>query len=238
MSNNMSLNYEQYGTGKTVLFLHGFNVNPNFHESYLSHMGNGYEILAPHLIDYRPKCGSLEDYVDLSLSFLNEHKIDNYSVIGYSLGGGIAIELCDSENQPNKYIGLAPLSPVDHGLLGFIPQGLKLLISELGLVNYSNYNKKFELFSKIYSNFTDDICSTISMMSDLANYSISDKFILQPSQIVLGNNDEFFNYETLEKNVLDHFTDLDLVILPGMNHTLVDQHPKIVSDINLAFLNN
>lgn len=231
----MDLKYDKYGKGYPILFLHGFNITPDNHVNYLRKIGEHYEVIAPYLTDIKPNCSSLQEYTDLTKTFIKHHKLDQYSTIGYSLGGAISFELADSKLPPEALIGLAPLMPVSNGTIDFIVQGLKMCYNEMKDTNTKNYKDQFKMVNTIVGNCLSNPQEFYNSVHSFSNYTLNDKLIMQPTQIVLGKNDEFFNKDTMSQSVYDHFTDLQMIELFGVNHNILS-NPEQVSALNLEFL--
>lgn len=234
----MDLKYDKYGKGYPILFLHGFNITPDNHVDYLKAVGEEYEVIAPYLTDIKPHCSSLREYTDLTKSFIKHHKLDQYSTIGYSLGGGIAFELTDRcLTPPQSIIGLAPLMPVQNDTLDFIVQGLKMCYNELKATNTDNYMEQFKMMNTVVGNCVTNPVEFYNSVTSFSNYTMDDKLIMQPTQIVLGTNDEFFNIDTMSTDLYDHFFDLELIELLGVNHNIFSESAKI-SNLNIEYLND
>lgn len=98
--NNFNINYTDYGTGKTILLLHGWGSSLDIWNritEFYKAKGN-YRIVA---LDF-PGCGKshlpekpleLEDYTNLVVGFCRYLKIENPIIFGHSNGGRVALSM-------------------------------------------------------------------------------------------------------------------------------------------------
>lgn len=100
-------------TGKPtqVLFLHGFNEPFSKHESLLRKVAyHGYQVLAINMPGHGsseklPEIG-WEVLVDIVIKFCQEQKLQNLIILGYSMGGGIALKILESGRMIIKRLSL------------------------------------------------------------------------------------------------------------------------------------
>lgn len=95
--------YESEGMGTIVLFIHGNSLGGEIFQKQLNnHLGKKYRCISFDL----PGCGNSAKATDNSIyrvkglcgivsGVINELKLSNYVVAGFSLGGHLAIEICD-----------------------------------------------------------------------------------------------------------------------------------------------
>lgn len=94
----ISVNYYEKGQGEPLLFLHGGGVKSLTYSTLLNSLSKKYHVISPDL----PCFGSgvvpkeiwgLEEYAEFISGFIRFIEIKNYTLIGHSLGGGIALAL-------------------------------------------------------------------------------------------------------------------------------------------------
>ena len=99
------VNYIDEGNGDVVLLLHGWGANLNSFSFLIDLLKTKYRVLA---FDY-PGFGesemlresfSIDDYVDLTVDFLKEMKVEKLSLVGHSYGGRIIIKLNSRDDLP------------------------------------------------------------------------------------------------------------------------------------------
>lgn len=96
--NNQTVHYQVGGTGKPLLLLHGWGCDVKIFKPLLPYFEAHFQT---YRLDF-PGFGSSpepstawtnDDYVALTLQFINELKIENPIVLGHSFGGRVAIKL-------------------------------------------------------------------------------------------------------------------------------------------------
>lgn len=94
----VSVNYYEKGQGEPLLFLQGGGVRTLTYSTLLNSLSKKYHVISPDL----PCFGSgtvpyeiwgLEEYAEFISGFIKSTGINNYTLIGHSLGGRIALEL-------------------------------------------------------------------------------------------------------------------------------------------------
>jgi len=95
----LKLSYTSLGRGETILFLHGFGESKHTWR-YLQHdLANNYRIYSLDLKGFgdSPKTKdslySIYDQALLIENFIKMHRLKNITVVGHSLGGGVALVL-------------------------------------------------------------------------------------------------------------------------------------------------
>lgn len=207
------------GDVKPIVFLHGFNVHPNQQKEYLDLLSNISEVYSPIFLELNPMPSCIDEYVNETYEFLEKHNIHQYMLAGYSLGGGIATRICESdENPPDHLLLVNPLLPVDYGMLGYTKRGLEFLMNGNGNKAIANdfitNTKKFP-----YKSFR--------CLRDISKYHIKET-VSVPTQIVLGLDDEFFSFDNFKKKTFNKFDDLNMYLIGGMNHNIVPFSFRVV----------
>jgi pimeloyl-ACP methyl ester carboxylesterase len=96
--NGILIKYFEKGSGQSVLFLQGGGVSLRPYKKILEELSKKYHVIVPTLpFFYRraiPKeIWGMEEYGDFFDKFLKFLDIEEISVIGHSLGGGVALSL-------------------------------------------------------------------------------------------------------------------------------------------------
>ncbi|MCL2169731.1 MAG: alpha/beta hydrolase [Defluviitaleaceae bacterium] len=98
LANGETLAWRQGGSGEVIVFLHG-NMSSSVHwQSSMEALENDFSVFAPDLrgfgdSTYVNKFDSLLELAQDVKMLLDAQKIDKFSVVGWSTGGGIALEL-------------------------------------------------------------------------------------------------------------------------------------------------
>lgn len=109
---NGTLLYNQVGTGRTILLLHGLFADKEQWDSMMCELaGAGYKAIAPDLPGYGNSKGftvkdyALENQVTLLHQFVEQLKIQSLDIAGSSMGGAIAALY--AQRYPNQVRSLA-----------------------------------------------------------------------------------------------------------------------------------
>lgn len=108
------LNYEIYGEGKTVLFLHGWGGEINSFLPILQELKSKYRCVAVDFLgfgksDYPNVPFSVSDYKDSVVYLLDYLKLRKIDIIAHSFGGRVAFKLMsENPNYVKSAILIAP----------------------------------------------------------------------------------------------------------------------------------
>ena len=153
LSSGTKIHYESYGKGIPLIMLHGNSQDSSYFIKQLDFFkGYFYVILVDSRghgeSDFGKKRLSLNVLTEDIQNLMNELKISQALILGFSDGGNIAIKL--AESIPNKILGLITVSP------NLNPEGLKpwfrysihivyILCHKLSMFEW--FNKKAQLLS-------------------------------------------------------------------------------------------
>ena len=94
------LHVREAGSGRAVLFVHGFPVDSSMWEPQMGPVAARYRALAPDLRGFgasplpaRP--ASIDDFADDLVAALDKREIERAAVVGLSMGGYIALSLAE-----------------------------------------------------------------------------------------------------------------------------------------------
>lgn len=185
--NNLVVNYEDTGSGKVLLLLHGWGDSLNTFNSLMPFL-SGYRVIRLDLpgfgqTDNPPKPWSVDDYVSFVNSFLSKLNISVDVLLGHSFGGRIAIKgvalgelKCDKLVLVNS-AGIAKGNSLV-GILSkpfkWLPRGIKSMIYRALKSDYANREELKGTFANIVS-------------EDLKEYA---KMINTPTLIIWGSGDK------------------------------------------------
>jgi pimeloyl-ACP methyl ester carboxylesterase len=106
---NTKISYQLIGSGKTIVFLHGFLENKEMWLPIIENFKNNQIVLIDLL--GHGKTGvistshTMEDQADMVAFVLDELKIENSFFVGHSMGGYVALALL--EKKPDIFMGIA-----------------------------------------------------------------------------------------------------------------------------------
>ena len=100
---NIAVSYDDAGSGDTIVLLHGFLENKNMWAFFIDKFQKQFRIVSIDLLGHgkTPALGyvhSMEENADMVATVLEALKIKQYSIIGHSMGGYVALEL--AKKQP------------------------------------------------------------------------------------------------------------------------------------------
>jgi pimeloyl-ACP methyl ester carboxylesterase len=113
---DVTLHYEDEGSGKPVLLIHGHTMDRRIWDPVMPGLrAADLRVLRPdlrgHGLSTRPDSGyHLSHHASDMAVVLDEAGIDSAAVVGYSIGGGVALEM--ALTLPDRVAGLVLMSPV------------------------------------------------------------------------------------------------------------------------------
>ena len=113
-ANNHTFSYREQGSGPVALFVHGFPLDSTMWLDQMDALSDIRRCIAPDLRGFGGSTPttehdlSMERHANDMLAFLDALEIDRVDLVGFSMGGYIALAL--AERQPNR---LRSLSLVD-----------------------------------------------------------------------------------------------------------------------------
>lgn len=97
---NTKINYRDAGKGNTVLLLHGFLESMVVWNELLLHLSKRYRVIAVDLLGHgKSECygyvHTMEDQADMLFALVQHLRLRKISLIGYSMGGYIALAFAE-----------------------------------------------------------------------------------------------------------------------------------------------
>lgn len=236
-----------------VIFIHGnSHSSKTFRHQFSDSSLNNFRLIAldlpGHGESYSLPEFHIKDMVDALKGLINELKLENYILVGHSLGGHIAIEALETVNPQGIFIyGTPPLSlPLD--LLGFIPN------EDLGLIFKDDLTDSEMM--KLIKNFYSTECIDQIGMEDLKRTSAHFRSSLNASlmaenfkneRVILNNfkgfktivhalKDKLVNVKAVETHLdLDGFWQ-NKVIEIDSSHNCHVEHAEEFNDLLNSFI--
>ena len=115
-NNDVTIHYEDEGSGAPVLLIHGHTMDRRIWDPVVPDLlAAGFRVLRPdlrgHGRSYRPDFGyHLSHHAADLASVLDHCGVGETTVLGYSIGGGIALEM--ALTMPDRLAALVLMSPV------------------------------------------------------------------------------------------------------------------------------
>lgn len=167
-NDNVSLHYEQHGTGSPVILLHGATVSFNYNYAQFGWIealtDQGFQVIG---LDFRGHGDSDKPFDSDSygtknlsndvLALMKHLKYDSVSLIAYSIGTAVALNLLHA--YP-KHFSSAVLIATGDGLLGFPPYTFDVILPGLGkLFAYEKFPAHLPPHAAAYWTFLNE-CGT------------------------------------------------------------------------------
>lgn len=138
LSNGETLSYREAGSGKeTVLLIHG-NMSSSVHwQIVMAELEKNYHVIAPDMrgfgdSSYLNRFSTIRELADDLKEFVARLKLDNFTVVGWSTGGCVALELtADLPEKVRKVILLSSVPPIGYPIYKKDAQGKPILTQPL-----------------------------------------------------------------------------------------------------------
>ncbi|SUB94792.1 alpha/beta fold hydrolase [Peptoniphilus indolicus] len=96
--NGEEIFYREKGTGPILLLIHGNISSSIFFTEMIEELSKEYRVIAPDLrgygnSSYNKKINSISEFADDIREFVIELDLKEFYILGWSLGGGIVMEL-------------------------------------------------------------------------------------------------------------------------------------------------
>ena len=248
--NNFNINYTDYGSGKTILLLHGWGSSLDVWNKIVEfYKAKGtYRIVA---LDF-PGCGKsplpekpleLDDYTNLVVGFCRYLKIENPIIFGHSNGGRVTLSMLGQ--------GLTTAEKV----VLFGSAGLKSKASPKKIIKIKAFKTaKFFLTLPIVKNYTEELLNKTRQyfgssdynnapevmrktLVSLVNSDISELLpnIKSPTLLIWGSNDTAVPVSDAKK-MEKLIPDAGLCVLEGCGHFAFIEKPYDVEMILNSFI--
>lgn len=233
------MNYELEGNGKTLVFIHGLSDNLIYWESLASNLKYDYQVLRVDLRGHgESELGfeeiTIDTYVNDLNNLLDELDMSNVNLIGFSLGGAIALDF--AIKYPQKVESLVLMSTfyktdarlrntlnqfknsLNIGFKEFYDTILPMVLcpkviesneNELEFIkNMASQNANTKAFIKAC-----DVCLNFNAEKDLYKINV-------PTLILAGKYDEISTLD-IQKEMHDEIKNSKLVVFDNMKHNLL-----------------
>jgi pimeloyl-ACP methyl ester carboxylesterase len=232
-----------------IVFLHGFGENASIWEDFIKRINPEHNIYCP---DYSEKkdCFSIPEYAEWLKGLLQKKGIQNFVIIGHSMGGYIALEFCHKYPKMIKGLGLFHSSAaadseekkenrdktiqflIKHDTNLFIKHFYPNMFSEVFNKNNAELiDKNIEQFSKITNEAL--LAATLAMKSRQSHVENLLSFDFPIFQI-LGTLDTFVNYQDALQQTLK-MKSPNVLLLNDICHAGMFESPEICANFINSF---
>ncbi len=113
------MTYYEIGQGENILFLHGMGCDGLTHRKLLVDLSKNYRVVSPDLPCFGESSiprdiWGLKDFADFLNGFAEDINLKETTIIGHSLGGGIALHLAQNSNLFKKLVLVDNIGKVTH----------------------------------------------------------------------------------------------------------------------------
>jgi pimeloyl-ACP methyl ester carboxylesterase len=263
----LSLNSTTIGKGRTLLFLHGFGANSYTWSKISQSLAQNYRLifldLKGHGASPKPNDGaySLHDQAELVSAFITDHGLEDVTLIGHSLGGGIAllVALKAASKSPNPISSLILVDSVAYSqrLPGFIKILRIPVLAQLLVRVVPNRFQALQVLRLAYHDpdkITDETIEAYSaplslpgahnalietakqiIPDDIEEISSRYATIRMPTLLVWGRRDRIVNREVGER-LHRAMPNSDLVVIDGIGHIPQEEAPAATLQAMQKFL--
>jgi pimeloyl-ACP methyl ester carboxylesterase len=227
------LKYKYYDTligEKTIIFIHGLGSNKDpmtkFFAEYLDKFRCIFIDLPSHnqIPSYEFK--KLDDFSEYVLNFLSYLKIDDFSLIGFSFGGLVAIQTSKILAKQDKFVKtVAWASPLEKSFLTFRSKQFLKLFDAIQNKHYKKLPKSnwFQLMTAIFgikvkdkelesfTNFDNSRLDIFHKMMPDTQINTSDIKMLY----IFGTKDPLINSKAFEKTIVNNINQKKFLVEKG-----------------------
>lgn len=215
---------------KFLVYLHGGYGNPTDILGLLKPLGvEGYRIIAPFLPGHGksfklPRNFDYQSYLKAVVEFLKKKKLKKFTLLGKSLGGRIAIDVCNSQEFiANKLILYAPMLQVEK--LRFYNMVTKILFDK----SLDSLNSKIQKVKSEHNNKFTSIPSLWKVVKSIDK----EKPLIPPKVKTLflwGDKDHVVPFSKYKK-IINSFPNHKLVLLDGGHYCHLRSPERFTNEI-------
>ncbi len=161
------IHLKEAGTGPVVVFLHGSGPGAsgasNFRDNWPAFVDAGYRVILPDLIGYGASSKpegidyTLQLFADTVFDALGQHGVTQASLVGNSLGGGIALQIAlDHPGFAERFVLMAPGCIEDQPEYFKMP-GIARMVSNFGGPDFNLDEQRRLVRNLVHPDFADRI---------------------------------------------------------------------------------
>lgn len=261
LNNGANLHYVEQGAGdENIILVHGFSSNIFTWHNVLPELSRHMHVFALDMIGFgfSDKPADFEysyaGFANVLLEFMDKKGIGRATIVGNSMGGGIAAEftalhpervdnliLVDSagygmkKRQSLEFLGMPLLGKFLFSMNS--PAGMSIILKRAAF--YDNSRVTRERAMEYFSPFRTEGAASAAMktIKAIRKNPVSDNIlrIRRPTLIVWGENDSLIPSSYAHKFHRD-IKDSKLVLIPKCGHLPEEEKPKEFSKVVLDFL--
>jgi len=251
------MNVSISGQGKCVVFIHGYCESHHIWKVFEHQLAENYKVVLVDLPGHgssplSQETFSIDDIADELHDELSKHQIDQYFVIGHSLGGYISLAL--AELYPESISGFGLFSSTtqaddegkkkvrdkvklyieDHGVPNFMESFVPLLFAHN---NVARLEKQIaELTRRASLTPPESVIGYAMAMKNRPDRTHILAKTDKPTFIIAGEKDTAIKLEA-SKQMVDMINHGESIILPGVGHNGFLENEKDSLNFIVSFLN-
>lgn len=171
VAGGFGIQLKEAGTGPIVVFLHGSGPGAsgasNFRDNWQVFVDAGYRVILPDLIGYGASSKpdgidyTLQLFADTVFDALSQHGVSEASLVGNSLGGGIAIQIAlDHPGFARSFVLMAP-GCIEEQQEYFKMPGIARMVSNFGGPSFNLDEQRRLVRNLVHPNFADSISDAL-----------------------------------------------------------------------------
>jgi pimeloyl-ACP methyl ester carboxylesterase len=237
--NGVKTNYLSFGNGKPFIILHGWgSASDRWVIEAEKIAEKGYRVIVPDLpgfgeSDKLDTPWRVNDYLKWFEDFLNELKIENFYLLGYSFGGAVAAKVAIKYPQRVEKLFLVASAVIRHktaqkeasaGVAKFVK--IFQFLPFYPLFRKAVY--KFIVRKSDYV-YTEGVMKEtyLNVISDDVSYKLG--FIKVPTVIIWGDKDQSVPIEDA-RVINERIKNSKLIIVPGADHLMHKRLPEVLAE--------
>lgn len=161
------IHLKEAGSGPVVVFLHGSGPGAsgasNFRDNWRAFVDAGYRVVLPDLIGYGASSKpegidyTLKLFADTIFEALTAHGVSQASLVGNSLGGGIALQIAlDHPGFVHRFVLMAP-GCIEEQAEYFKMPGIARMVSNFGGPDFNLDEQRRLVRNLVHPDFADRI---------------------------------------------------------------------------------
>lgn len=161
------IHLKEAGSGPVVVFLHGSGPGAsgasNFRDNWQAFVDAGYRVVLPDLIGYGASSKpegidyTLQLFADTIFEALTAHGVSQASLVGNSLGGGIALQIAlDHPGFVHRFVLMAP-GCIEEQAEYFKMPGIARMVSNFGGPDFNLDEQRRLVRNLVHPDFADRI---------------------------------------------------------------------------------
>jgi 4,5:9,10-diseco-3-hydroxy-5,9,17-trioxoandrosta-1(10),2-diene-4-oate hydrolase len=256
------IHLKEAGSGPVVVFIHGSGPGAsgasNFRQNWPAFVDAGYRVILPDMIGYGASSKpegidyTLQLFTDTLYEALIAHGVTSATLIGNSLGGGVAIQMTlDHTEFTQKLILMAP-GCVEEQASYFTMPGIAKMVSGFGSPDFNLEEQKRLISNLVHPDFAPNIPDALvaerfavartqpkDVLARMRTPNLGPRVgeIRQPIFIMWGLNDEFCP-ESGGRHFLDQCHNARVLTFARTGHWVQVERAEEFNRYSLDFLAN